>query len=208
MVAKSLGIDPGEIDGYWGPVTDYAYTAVKHHFQHDALPTRWRDLTPSTANPNGWPDEKPQSELIRFYGAVGKNQVLIDLPYEHRLSWDLRQKTTRMTCHKKVASSIERVLDKVLEHYGEDGIRELRLDVFGGCFNKRRKRGGTSWSTHAWGIALDYDPDNNALHWGRDRATFALPDYDKWWEIWEAEGWVSLGRARNFDWMHVQAAKV
>ena len=61
---------------------------------------------------------------------------------------------------------------------------------------------------HSWGIAIDYDPDNNALHWGRDRASFALPAYDKWWDYWEAEGWVSLGRAKNFDWMHVQAARV
>ena len=25
---------------------------------------------------------------------------------------------------------------------------------------------------------------------------------------WEEEGWISLGRARDFDWMHVQAARL
>lgn len=208
IVAKNMKIDSGVVDGYWGPVTEYAYTALKHHFEHNALPPNWRDVTPSTANPNHWPAEQPQDRLTRFYGQVGENQVLLDLPYTHRLSWDLRTTTNRMSCHQKVAPSIRRVLENVLKHYGKDGIEELRLDVFGGCFNKRRKRGGTSWSTHAWGIALDYDPDNNTLHMGRDKATFALPQYDKWWDFWEAEGWVSLGRTKNYDWMHVQAARV
>ena len=69
-------------------------------------------------------------------------------------------------------------------------------------------RGGTKPSTHSWGIALDWYPSRNKLRWGRDRASLAAPDCDDWWRIWEAEGWVSLGRSRNFDWMHVQAAKI
>lgn len=28
------------------------------------------------------------------------------------------------------------------------------------------------------------------------------------WKCWEEEGWVSLGRQRNYDRMHVQAAKL
>ncbi|MCH7410937.1 hypothetical protein MM239_16125 [Belliella sp. DSM 111904] len=61
---------------------------------------------------------------------------------------------------------------------------------------------------HSWGIAIDFDPSNNQLKWGRDMATFAGPEYHAWWDIWESEGWVSLGRLRNFDWMHVQAASL
>ena len=204
VVAKRNGIDPGILDGYWGPVTEHAYTSLLHHLKYDVMPRPWRDIPPSTDNPNGWPAEK---DVRAFYGNVGTNQTVIELPYTHRLSWDLRKKVTRMGCHKKVADSLQRVLTKVHAHYGEDGIRELRLDHWGGTFNKRKKRGGTSWSMHSWGIALDYDPSNNALHWGRDKATFALPDYDKWWQFWEEEGWLSLGRAKNFDWMHVQAAR-
>lgn len=204
IVAHNNGIDAGVVDGFWGPVTEHAYTALLHHLKYEELPRPWRDLEPSTANPNRWPAEK---DVPAFYGRVATNLTTIDLPYTHRLAWDLRLTTNRMTCHKKVAESIQRVLEGVLDHYGEEGIRELRLDHYGGTFNKRKKRGGTSWSMHSWGIAIDYDPSHNALHWGRDRATFALPAYDRWWELWEAEGWLSLGRARNFDWMHVQAAR-
>jgi len=61
---------------------------------------------------------------------------------------------------------------------------------------------------HAWGVALDFDPNRNQLNWGRDRASFSHPDYDNWWKCWEEEGWISLGRKRNFDWMHIQAARL
>jgi len=57
------------------------------------------------------------------------------------------------------------------------------------------------------GGSADFDPERNRLQWGRDRAAFARPEYDAWWRQWEEEGWVSLGRTANFDWMHVQAAR-
>jgi len=66
----------------------------------------------------------------------------------------------------KVSESLERILHRVREEYGDEEIRRLRLNLYGGSYNVRRKRGGTSWSTHAWGIAMDWDPGNNKLKWG------------------------------------------
>ncbi len=208
LLALDAGIDTGPVDGYWGPQTDFAFTSLRHLETEGSLPPAWRDIEPSTANPNGWPMER-EADLTQFYGPPGTeaNLVLVDAPYPHRLSWDLAQTARRIRCHAKVADSLQRVLTAVLDHYGLDGVKQLHLDRFGGCYKKRRKRGGTAWSTHAWGIALDYDPERNQLRWGRDRAVFAQPAYDKWWECWENEGWVSLGRTANFDWMHVQAAR-
>ena len=40
------------------------------------------------------------------------------------------------------------------------------------------------------------------------RPRLAQPDGETFWKLWEDEGWVSLGRARNYDWMHVQAARL
>lgn len=63
-------------------------------------------------------------------------------------------------------------------------------------------------SLHSWGIAIDFDPERNALNWDHTKARLARPDAEDFWKIWEAEGWVNLGRSRDFDWMHVQAARL
>jgi hypothetical protein len=210
LLASDAGIESGAVDGFWGPQTDFAFGVLEHLEELGELPHPWRDFTGPEANPNGWPLET-EADLRAFYGAPGTPpKGLVALPEGYpslRLSWDLTTSTRKIACHEKVAVSLERVLAGVLEEYGAERIRELRLDRYGGCYSKRKKRGGTSWSTHAWGIALDFDPERNRLQWGRDRAAFARPEYDRWWALWEAEGWISLGRVANFDWMHVQAAR-
>jgi hypothetical protein len=174
---------------------------------HGHVEPPWRDDLPGTANPNGWPVDD-QVALASFYGQPGSGLVMLDLPFTLRLSWEPSQTVRRTQCHARVRDSLRAVLDGVLAHYGHDGIQTLRLDHYGGGFNHRNRRGGTTLSTHAWGIAFDFDPDRNQLRWGRDRAAFAGSEYDAWWQCWEAEGWLSLGRHRNFDWMHVQAARL
>lgn len=86
-------------------------------------------------------------------------------------------------------------------------IRELRLDVYGGCFNNRPIRGGSRPSLHAWGIAIDMDPERNTLYMSTPEAVFSGPEYDAFWSIVEKEGAFSLGRERNYDWMHFQFAR-
>lgn len=208
LVASDNGIDAGIVDGFWGPQTAYAFDALLFMDEHGSLPPYWRDEVPLDINPNNWPTQDEASLISRF-GQPGdeSNLVAVNVPYTHRLAWDLNSTVKRIRCHKLVADSLLRVLQNVKAQYGEDQIKGLRLDRYGGCFNPRKMRGGSSWSTHAWGIALDYHPDQNQLKWGRDKAVFAGPEYDSWWRCWEEEGWLSLGRTVNYDWMHVQAAK-
>ena len=207
FLCKEHDIDTGDIDGYWGPQTDYAFDTLAQLLEKGEMPTPWRDETPLIVNPNNWPVQD-EAQLNKFFGVVGTNQTKVVLPYPHRLAWDIKQTVNSFTCNAKVHDSIQKVLTRVLDHYGLEKIRELHLDRWGGCLNERKMRGGTNWSMHAWGIAIDYDPDRNQLKWGRDRAVFARPEYDAWWRFWEEEGWVSLGRTKNYDWMHVQAAKI
>lgn len=207
LLAQENTIEVGAIDGYWGQLTDHAYETLMYIDEHGEPAPPWRDIEPNPANPNRWPGQN-QAELERFYGQVGENQTRIELPYAHKLAWNKARKIRSFQCHEKVHESMKRVLERTLEHYGLKRIQELRLDLWGGCLNVRKKRGGSTWSMHSWGIACDYDPERNRLKWGRDRAAFARPEYGMWWRFWEEEGWVSLGRSNNFDWMHIQAAKL
>jgi peptidoglycan hydrolase-like protein with peptidoglycan-binding domain len=152
-----------------------------------------------------WPT---QAEVQAFFGPPAQNQVMMNTPYPFRLAWDRSVIVNRFQCHAKVHDTFHEVFKRTLEHYGIGRIVELRLDMFGGCFNHRAMRGGSQLSMHSWGIAIDLDPERNQLSWNRSRAAFAQPEYEPFWEIVESQGLVSLGRERDFDWMHFQAARL
>lgn len=200
------GLAVGPIDGIVGPVTERARKYWSQGPWRNAL-MKYRtgdQRMPATVK-NTWPT---QADVEAYYGAPGANQVLFYPPYPLRLYEPNGTMVSRFSCHKKVQPSLERVLSAVLAHYGYDRLRELRLDVFSGCLNVRPMRGGKALSMHSWGIAVDWDAQRNPLNMGRDRAPLARPEYDAWWDAWTAEGWLSMGKARNFDWMHVQAARL
>ncbi len=207
LACKQAGCPPGQLDGWWGPQTDYACSQLSVIQQQGKPAAAWRDHLTTPANPHQWPLDR-DAELVAYYGEPGSGLVKVSLPYPLRLAWDLSTTVITTQCHQKVAASFQRVLEQVILYYGFETVQSLRLDLYGGGFNLRNKRGGSSMSTHSWGIAFDFDPAHNQLKWGRNQAAFAQPEYDYWWQCWESEGWVSLGRSRNFDWMHVQAARL
>lgn len=154
---------------------------------------------------NLWPT---QANVPQYFGAVGQNQVLVDLPFPLKLSWDKKTTVKRISLHKIVAPSAKRCFERIAAAYTPAQRALLGIDIFGGSLNVRKMRGGNTYSMHSWGIAIDFDPERNQLNWGRDKARLAKPDAETFWRIWEDEGWVSLGRSRNYDWMHVQAARL
>lgn len=200
VILLAMGIDAGPVDGFVGPQFDHAVSVWQD---------KMRDHVPTEAEvahqPNVWPR---QAQVPQFYGAVGTNQTMLECPYPMKLAWDLGTTINRFSVHEKVHDSAKRVLEAVLATYGIEAIKTLGLNIWGGSLNVRKMRGGSSYSMHSWGIAIDFDPDRNQLRWGKDKAEFAKPVYNKWWELWEAEGWVSLGRERDYDWMHCQAARL
>lgn len=207
------GIDAGDIDGWWGPQTEFAFDILSEKRETGNRPVPWRDIEPSKANPHGFPNQS-QAALTSFYGPHGvpdgrrPPMRKVACPWVLKIAWNLNQTRSFIWCHEQAADSLAEVLEKVHAHYGDAELARLRLDHFGGDYNPRKMRGGTAWSTHSWGIAIDWDPDHNRWKWGRDQATLDGPEYEDWWGFWEAAGWVSLGRIKNFDWMHVQAARV
>jgi hypothetical protein len=125
-------------------------------------------------------------------------------PYPLRIAWDTDTTTTRVRCHRLIADKLLAVFNDILSHYGSARIKELGIDLFGGCFNFRRMRGGSSWSKHAWGIAIDLDPARNTLKETKRTARFARPEYKPMIDIFYKHGFISLGVEKDYDWMHFE----
>ncbi|MCP5014640.1 MAG: hypothetical protein GY938_05075 [Ketobacter sp.] len=226
------GFPCGVIDGIIGPITIAALKAFEkaHGLSMDgtadprvvkalrapagfatpkqmvAIPDRDEDSgEPTPMAPNQWPRQRNVPE---FYGKRGINQTRVEIPFDMVLAWDRSYRIKTMTLHKRVAESASRVLQNVSEIYNENERRDLGINIFSGSLNVRKMRGGSRYSMHSWGIAIDFDNQRNQLKWHKPRARLSHDDAIPFWEEWEKEGWVSLGRARDFDWMHVQAARL
>ena len=86
--------------------------------------------------------------------------------------------------------------------------------IYHGSFNDRPMVGSKKWSSHAYGVAFDFDADNNALKTHAPQARLSQAIYKPFWEIWYHHGFYSQGietdlkrtrRGTSSDWMHIQA---
>lgn len=152
-------------------------------------------------------------QIIEKYGKPdpdGKYLVLINLPYPMRLAWTVTAKkvdtvtVSRLRCHRLVAARMEKTFKEILAYYGIERIQELGIDLFGGCFEYRKMRGGSDWSRHSWGIAIDLDPARNSLKTPWARAQFSKTEYKPMLDIFYANGFINLGKEKNYDAMHFE----
>lgn len=201
----------GQIDGLYGPKTQ---AAIEEYL---AIGTKdeWTRSDASTNEPVVLKNNESShsyipnySELTSFYGQRGSNLIKVKAPYQMRLAWNTSKRVTSLTVNKKAATDLVKVLNQTKDHYGMEKIRDLGLDLYGGIFNNRKMRGGSHWSVHSWGVAMDIDPARNALRTKSPKARLSKKDAERWFEFWEDLGWVSLGRSKNYDWMHVQRVRL
>lgn len=147
------------------------------------------------------------AQIKQRYGqpdAAGSYLVTIDLPYPMRIAWDTKVTVTKLRCHRLVAKQLQAIFAEILQVYGLPKIQQLGIDLYGGCFAFRAMRGGADWSRHSWGIAIDLDPGRNQLRESHKTARFARPEYKAMIDIFYKHGFVSLGRERDYDWMHFE----
>ena len=148
-----------------------------------------------------------QKNVKAMYGEPGdrKNFSTLIVPDGFNLTYDGKPVRKINGVHKKVSSQLRASFDGILAEYGSARIKELKINVYSGTYNKRAKRGGTTWSMHSWGIAIDLYYAKNKLRTKAPEAAFSRPEYKKMIDIFEQNGWYSLGRAKNYDYMHFQA---
>lgn len=117
--------------------------------------------------------------------------------------------------NKACAPSLERVLKAIDRAAGSNPkvLADWGASIFGGAYNYRLMRGLNTLSMHAYGCAIDLDPQRNYLG---DRTPHFTPDHpvvkafrDEGW-IWGGD-WNGNGSSadeRRCDGMHFQAARL
>ena len=150
-----------------------------------------------------------QRDCDRFYGNPrganagpsakweSANLTLVKCPWVLRYAG---KPVKGLRVHKKVAASLTKVLDAIWVRLGRSQaeIDRIGMSIYGGGYNFRLMRGGSSLSMHSWGCALDFDPARNGM--GNSK-----PAMDKRVvEEFEREGWEWGGHWK--DGMHFQAA--
>lgn len=182
---ERIGTTP---DGFWGPKS---IAACQAHLQRLMVKA-----------PQQWP-KSDQASLRAFYGAPGDESNLVSFTFPYPIYYGGKLvKTGR--CHKRVKDSLVRVLTAIGDRWKDDrGIMEEAED-YGGIYNYRTKRGGSSWSLHAWGAAIDLDADDNGMKdaWPL-RADMPLEIMEEF----AREGWLSAGAFWGYDAMHFQATR-
>lgn len=146
--------------------------------------------------------------MVTKYGKpnqTGTYLVSVPVAFPLRLAWDTATVVHRIRCHRLEAPRVQAIFEDILKVYGPVQVKTLGIDLFGGCFNFRQMRGGSDWSKHSWGTAIDLDPTRNLLHETKKTARFARPEYLPMIAAFERHGWVSLGKAKNYDFMHFEA---
>lgn len=159
----------------------------------------------SKLNIRTWPSQAEVRSGRSVFGKAGDESNLVEVYPAYPMYYEGKP-ISRIRCHRKIAEDVRQIFEEVLRHYGLKRIHELGLDQFSGCFNNRSTVGGFSKSMHAWGIAFDFAAETNAYSMKEGKATLSKPECEEWWRIWERHGAVSLGRQKNYDWMHVQFA--
>lgn len=183
---KAIGVTQ---DGWWGPKS---IEACKKHL---------KKMMPS---PHPWP-APDQSSMDRFYGPVGNVETVgVAVPFKMYL-YDGPSTVKSITVHKKVASSLSRVLESIKSRYPTDEERAVAgINKFFGSYVVRPMRGGRAWSKHAWAVAIDFDANRNGLNtsWPT-KAKMPLGVM----ECFAKEGWLNLGWTIGRDSMHFQATQ-
>jgi hypothetical protein len=170
-------------DGFWGP---RCVAACQAHL---------RKLMPT---PNPWP-KADQASLRAFYGDPTNNNVIVsvDAPAWLRL-YDTDRRVLKISCHRKVAASLLRALEAAYK------VAPNHARRYFGCHVDRNMRGGTSWSLHAYGAAIDLAASSNGnhTHWPT-KADMPLVVM----EAFAREGWLPAGAFWSRDSMHFQSSQ-
>lgn len=120
-----------------------------------------------------WPHDDTAS-LIGFYGDprgpgwVTANLVAFSPPWamSYRDDDGKVSPVHHFEVHRKIITPLTSIFACIWEHYGKSqaAIEAVGMQWYGGCFNFRPVRGSARLSCHAFGAAIDLDPEQNPMN--------------------------------------------
>ncbi|KAB7728121.1 hypothetical protein F5984_20460 [Rudanella paleaurantiibacter] len=142
---------------------------------------------------------KTQAQLIKRFGDPSVDQAAFER--EHMTVWNVPREIdlaigpipARMYCNRLMIDPLERTLRELIR-------RELHHEIrtYDGIFNVRKKRGLSTLSMHAFGLAIDLNAAWNPLG---GRVTWS-PEF---LAVWRKQGWTcGADWAKRPDGMHFQ----
>lgn len=157
-----------------------------------------------------------EKEKFKILGPPGDETDLVKIKVpKFKLSFMKDYYVDAIRCNKIVAPALSKIYQEIMA-LAPEVINDSGILIFGGCYEFRATRGSQKrerplWSAHAWGIAVDHDPNKNGLYWKKDRANF--PKYPEIIKIFNKYGFLNFGQAPdrngipyNRDWMHFEAS--
>lgn len=181
---RKVGAEP---DGFWGAKSAAACRAYLRKMMPDPHPF------PTKAN------------ITKFYGQHGSDSFTppvkaIRLPFP--VYYEGKEVLT-LKPHVKCADAFLRAFERLAKVYpSKDARDEAGILTYDGLYNPRKMRGGSSWSMHAWAIAIDFNAEHNGntMHW----PTAAVMPIEVM-ECFALEGIAAAGAFWSRDAMHMEA---
>lgn len=146
---------------------------------------------------------KPERPMILRCAYTGREvrAVWVHRSAEADVQTALTRIWTRARLEVKQAKGFSGHSSEQYDRWTQEYLDAHGLATFGGSWVYRTMRGGLKLSTHSWGIALDWNPAENAQG--------TAGNMPGWWVgIWEGLGWTwgGMWRGKSRDPMHVQRA--
>ena len=177
-------------DGFWGPIS----TRNCQRYLHELMVGRWAI--------EGQINRAPlanDTAMEAYYGKPCDDRNLTKIDVSTLGIYFGKSSVRSIACHKRAAESLLGALTDIAASPWAS-----ILSTYAGCYNPRKMRGGTRYSKHAWGVAIDLNPDDNMLH--QHWPTSATMPFGVM-EIFAQWGWTAAGAFWSRDAMHFERTR-
>ncbi len=180
-------------DGFWGPES---IAACKEHLLK-LMPT-----------PHPFPLEG-STAFGKLYGKHGVKNGYEPTGKKFKLPFTIYyegSEVDELSPHEECSASLKRVFDRLATVYPKTASRMAAgILIYNGLYNPRKKtENSTSWSMHAWKVAIDLNAPANGykMSWPIE-STMPIEVM----ECFAHEGWLAAGAFWGYDAMHFQATQ-